>query len=389
MGGGQSRVFNIYANLASEYEVTILSISGSVTSIHTEEIADGVTEITIPFSEDYHKYDQSLSKTVDWFPVTDIATINGYSKIDGYTEILKRLSGESDIICLSHPFLINAVKDTRSDIGKEIWFEVHNTEFDLKEQTIPATSGKKELLDLVLSAEEDCWKAADVIFACTERDLIRLTEMYGERESSVLTAVVPNGVDDGKSKSLVASEKSSLKVNLGIEGRHTALFMGSWHGPNIEAAQIFIDLAKDFENIYFFIIGSVSGAIKDMVVPENVIVFGMLSDAEKTIVLSASDVAINPMILGSGSSLKILDYFAHSIPVISTEFGMRGIDAIDGESYIMSSILELNLKLNEFYGLSNSRFKDIGLMAKKLQQKKYSWNVIVIEFIKKIKGVRK
>jgi hypothetical protein len=37
-------------------------------------------------------------------------------------------------------------------------------------------------------------------------------------------------------------------------------------------------------------------------------------------------VALNPVTQEGGTNLKILDYLAHGLPVISTEFGMRGYD---------------------------------------------------------------
>ena len=38
------------------------------------------------------------------------------------------------------------------------------------------------------------------------------------------------------------------------------------------------------------------------------------------------DVALNPMFSGSGSNLKMLDYTASGVPVLTTPFGNRGLD---------------------------------------------------------------
>jgi glycosyltransferase involved in cell wall biosynthesis len=46
--------------------------------------------------------------------------------------------------------------------------------------------------------------------------------------------------------------------------------------------------------------------------------------------LGAADVALNPMRIGSGTNLKLLEYLAWAIPVVSTPFGARGIEVIDG-----------------------------------------------------------
>ncbi len=37
------------------------------------------------------------------------------------------------------------------------------------------------------------------------------------------------------------------------------------------------------------------------------------------------------MLQGSGTNLKLLEYLAVGVPVVSTPFGARGIDVVDGE----------------------------------------------------------
>ena len=45
--------------------------------------------------------------------------------------------------------------------------------------------------------------------------------------------------------------------------------------------------------------------------------------------LNLADVAVNPMLSGSGTNLKMFDYMASGIPVVSTKVGARGIDKQD------------------------------------------------------------
>jgi glycosyltransferase involved in cell wall biosynthesis len=39
-------------------------------------------------------------------------------------------------------------------------------------------------------------------------------------------------------------------------------------------------------------------------------------------------VGLNPVVQGSGTNLKLLDYLAHGMPVLSTPFGLRGYEAL-------------------------------------------------------------
>jgi glycosyltransferase involved in cell wall biosynthesis len=43
-------------------------------------------------------------------------------------------------------------------------------------------------------------------------------------------------------------------------------------------------------------------------------------------VLAASDVALNPVTFGSGSNLKLPEYLAAGLPVVTTPIGMRGFE---------------------------------------------------------------
>lgn len=75
---------------------------------------------------------------------------------------------------------------------------------------------------------------------------------------------------------------------------------------------------------------------KDKKIPENVGLLSVISDKDKQKVFDVVDVALNPMISGSGMNLKTFDYMATGIPVITIEFGARGID--DRSSLIICEI---------------------------------------------------
>jgi len=82
------------------------------------------------------------------------------------------------------------------------------------------------------------------------------------------------------------------------------------------------------------IIGSVCGAIRLMPRPRNVVLFGVLDEADKNALLGRATLAVNPMLEGGGSSLKVPDFFAIDLPLVSTQAGVRGYDLRDGEHYI-------------------------------------------------------
>jgi glycosyltransferase involved in cell wall biosynthesis len=81
--------------------------------------------------------------------------------------------------------------------------------------------------------------------------------------------------------------------------------------------------------------GSVSLALDGAELPGNVDLTGQFAPEFKRAVLSVADLALNPVATGSGTNLKMLDYFAAGTPVVSTPFGARGLGVNPGEHYMI------------------------------------------------------
>jgi len=52
----------------------------------------------------------------------------------------------------------------------------------------------------------------------------------------------------------------------------------------------------------------------------------VVADDLKEALLRVAAVALNPMLVGSGTNMKMLDYLAAGVPVVSTPVGVRGLD---------------------------------------------------------------
>jgi glycosyltransferase involved in cell wall biosynthesis len=109
--------------------------------------------------------------------------------------------------------------------------------------------------------------------------------------------------------------------------RALALFVGSNHGPNIEAAARIVEVARERPGCDFLLAGSVchaEAAFCEGARPGNVHLLGVVSEAELRQWLQRASVGLNPMLSGSGTNLKILQYAAAGLPILSTPFGARG-----------------------------------------------------------------
>src|SRR5690606_28224007 len=144
--------------------------------------------------------------------------------------------------------------------------------------------------------------------------------------------LVPNGVFSQRIVPVEAAERAALKTALGLpEDRSTAFFIGSDYMPNVEAAKIVVEkLAPSCPELLFVVAGGVCDRLPSGV-PKNVRLAGSLSEQDKTRWLNAADIAVNPMLSGSGTNIKMFDFAAAGLPIVTTPIGARGI--VEASSY--------------------------------------------------------
>ncbi|MBC7530758.1 MAG: glycosyltransferase [Oligoflexus sp.] len=162
----------------------------------------------------------------------------------------------------------------------------------------------------------------DGILACAKED----SEYFKNRSSNPESVrLVANGIDpDLYNRS--GEEGKGLRKSWGLSAEDWLIvFSGSRFGPNLEALAKLLDFCAAehkylVENrIRFLILGSICSSAR---VTDTMIVTGPVKETYPY--FAAADAALNPIQIGSGSNVKIFEYLAARLPVISTLFGTRG-----------------------------------------------------------------
>lgn len=319
-GGGQSRIFHLYRHLTKKFDVELVTIAHFGGSPFRGEIAPGLWEIRIPKSNDHQKEEWALEEAVGGVPITDVAMPKLYHLTPDYLETLKESLRSADVVIASHPYLLPAIQEAGD---QPIWYEAHNVEVQLKQNILPENAVGRELLEITREVESECCRLSRLILVCSQEDGERLNKIYQADLEKIVE--VPNGVDLETVKYASPKERVELKRRLGVAKSFNTLFMGSWHGPNLEAVRTIFHIAGELHDINFLIVGSGGLAFQNEKVPPNVGLMGIVDDETKNVILGMVDLAINPMESGSGTNLKMLDYCAAGIPVISTPSGARGL----------------------------------------------------------------
>lgn len=357
--GGQSRLFNFYRALSSFHDVTL------ITSTHIdveEEVilhGPGFLERRVPKDHFFIREYAGLEKYAGGGDLSGpaIAASSKYStKLHAaYLEEYEK----ADVII--HDFPFTAQYDIFLGFDPKLRvYNAHNCESLLYRQLHPDEKSAP-IWRIVQEAEIHLLKNVDLVFYCSDADLAEFHRMHPEKKFEAVP--VPNGM----------SRRRPLKKPKESTGRVRAVFMGSAHPPNIQAAEFIARrIAERMPQVDFDIIG---GCLLGESVPSNVRCHGLVSEEVKEQLLANASVALNPMSAGCGSNVKVLDYLAHELPVLSTSFGMRGIDAKAGVEYIEG-------ELENFADALESALTDRDILARiarsgrLLVEGRYTWDAI-------------
>lgn len=182
------------------------------------------------------------------------------------------------------------------------------------------TSAFRKILETFL--EKVAYRNADLIVTVSENEK-RCLVSHGVEGDKI--AVIPNGVNTE-----IFSKGQRCGSGIALEGKRTVIFVGNMeYLPNREAvhlidAEIAPRVKKAVPNVRFLIVGRADSNIKS----ENLVFAGVVNNVVDF--LTTSDVAIAPLLHGSGTRLKILEYFSCELPVVSTFVGVEGLDVENG-----------------------------------------------------------
>jgi glycosyltransferase involved in cell wall biosynthesis len=358
--GGQSRLFNFYRSLSKWHEVTLLTSTHM--GVEQEYIQHGVgfVERRIPkdnyFAQEYARL-ETFGSGGDLSGPT-IAACGNFSTLlhQAYLDEYEK----ADVLIHDFPFTVQ--HDIFAGLDKKPRvYNAHNCEYQLYAQLHPAERSKP-IHDLVLKAETAILAVSDLVLYCNDADLSAFRQIAPNAGFASLYA--PNGMQ------AIAATQLEMKAT---SKRFRAVFMGSGHPPNANAAQFVAhQLAPLLPNVDFDIIGS---CLPEGDYPSNVHRHGMVTDDVKHQLLADANLALNPMAAGSGSNVKVLDYFAHGLPVLSTSFGMRGIEAQVGRDYLEAGLEQFAAALTSAAAQPES-LADIASNGKDLALENYTWDAI-------------
>jgi len=285
----------------------------------------------------------------------------------GFALKVSRLVRDQDIVQIENPssglLLIPLLKRV---MKKPVVVDCHDVFQALR---VEHTSILRRILETFF--EKQAYKNADLLLSVStqERDCLA---SFGFQNSNI--KIVPNGVDIkhfNKSHRL-----TQIRKEYNLEGSRTVVFVGNLnYAPNQEAIQLLSSkiapkVTEKIQNVKFLVIGK----LKSKLYLPGLVFTGFVDNLSD--VLSISDVAVAPLFQGSGTRLKILEYFSCGLPVVSTSIGAEGLEVENGVNiFIEDNLEEFAHRVVELLN-NKSLSVAIGASAKELAVASYDWENI-------------
>jgi glycosyltransferase involved in cell wall biosynthesis len=238
----------------------------------------------------------------------------------------------------------------------------------LQSLRVKISGGMRRFLETF--CERITYRFSNLILTVSEEEK-KLLINYGISEDKI--RVVPNGVDVNYFN--VKIDASHVKEQYGLNHR-VVVFVGNMeYAPNKEAAQLIVSriaplVKRRIKDTKFLVVGRTQTKFNS----SDIVFTGVIDNVAE--VLRASDVAIAPLLHGSGTRLKILEYFSCGLPVVSTTIGVKGLPVKNGLHLLVeddparfaSKIVDL---------LNNKELSvKLGEQARTLVVNKYDWTKI-------------
>ena len=381
VSGGRLRMKGLYTALSQWFDIHMLSLASPIVTPHLRRHSPWMVEELVPVASPLLEFEASLSRALG-VSAFDLAVALRPDLLPDFQRAMERAlrAGVEAVIC-SHPYCFPAYEQLvlqEPALCGPVVYEAHNVEWALKLDMFPKDSAA---IHAVQALETRLLKQAQLVVASSDQDRVYFQDIAAGQGFEISKIVVANNAMQTQQARFISLP--ARKAVAEQQGFYLALFAGSWHGPNLQAVDAIIQAAERLAQNpqqggdlpwRFVVLGSVGHAYavkppslaalttsqgvrtglkhgwhqlaKELPFLESwlgakghaprrlrqgpqessstIYFTGVVSDEEKQAWLARASVGLNPILTGSGTNLKMAEYAAWGLPILSTTFGARG-----------------------------------------------------------------
>lgn len=285
--------------------------------------------------------------------------------------IKKHLSPPYDL-CIVDGFLLTGWLAQLPD-DLPVVYASHNVEYDWYKPKLSEFWAPKYIQNFIFKIEKKLIDRAAFVTAVSDYDKRRFVELYGCGNNKIET--FPIGFSKEETHVSHDADRATIRAKYKIpQGDNIVLFCGSNFYANQEGVDnIICKIAPGLDaGTAIIIVGSIAKYINSCYqsLPGNIHVLGFVDNI--TEIYQATDVALNPILTGSGTNVKAIECLGAGLDLISTEFGIRGYEALRN-NILVCDVKVMAQVINNYFStgtriMSNSTLKDYewGAIAQRL-----------------------
>ena len=371
--GGALRCYHLCTELATYFDVTLITLQPASDIVDTNFKNITILNPAKPLKLDGFKAKLINAIKYRWY----MGTLKGPAEatvLDFYP-VLKQLSKTEtfDYVLMEHlssMALGKAIKNWWPNALRIV--DQHNVDHLLYKQSHDLRIKKnKKTFDRLKYQESHMHTYADYFLACSTKDVTELLRLNKNRIKGV---VVPNGTTQ---KNFVQKDFSEPSL----------IFCGSLdYAPNKNGLLWFYEmiwpkLKMTVKGITLTVIGrnGHDNAYAPLKIDPQINFVGEVKDV--TPYYQKNNIAIVPLLEGSGTRLKILEAMSFGLPIITTSVGVEGITTINNTNILIANGSEFFTSsiANVLENRPKLRFLSKNGMA--LIETKYNWQQIINELV--------
>lgn len=319
-----------------------------------------------------------ITSSVSLYPFWNASHVfgrfNGYPRVlsQRIVRILETRDLSFDLVVSEFPQMDGAAARLANRHDSTLLLSKHNAAHVLLDGFLAGTSlprlVRESAVQGLYAYEQSYLDRADAVVFQSDADRARFDIPAG-----TVVSTIPNGTNYDRIREEGEAEQVRQQLNIATNA-FVCLFVGSYdYFANREAATAIIEtIAPALPTTTFILVGRNPPETDQ----PNVLTPGYVDHLPN--VLTLADVALCPLVNGAGTKLKMLDYLAAGLPIVTTEVGASGIDIEDGDSALIRDVDKFAEVIAQLKA-SPERQRRLSENALELG-KQYDWSTVLAEY---------